>query len=425
MRSGRFSVLVGIACASAVAACGGDGTGAGGSADIKVGHLVSLTGPNAPFGPASEKAGELAIQEVQAALDESDSDISVSLATEDEQTTEQGAVQAARKAVSEGANVLAGVWSSGGTLAAANAVAIPQGVGLISTVSTATTITELDDEGLVSRTIPADDVQAISVARVAEEELGPEATLSLAGVNAAYGAGFAEDFKEAWVAGGGTTTGPVLYDPTQADFDSEASEIVAGNPDGYVFFDYPDSFAKVSRSLLRTGDYDGSRAFFPESIGALDTLEGTGIVVEALQGATGTQPAAPVGTDLAGAFDELFKGSDLEPAERYTYDANTFDTVMLAALAGVAAQSSDSREIAEQVQAVSSAPGQRYTFEELPAAIAALEDGEDINFEGVSGPLDQDDNGDLLAKAAFFSVVTFNAEGRKETVEQFPLGGAE
>lgn len=424
MRSRRLAVVVGIGCACLLGACGESGSA--GDAEVKVGHLLSLTGPNAPFGPASEKAGKLAIQEVQKALKKVGADdVSVTIVTEDEQTTEQGAVQAARKALSEGANILAGVWSSGGTLAAANAVAIRQGVGLITPVSTATTVTELDDDGLVSRIIPADDIQAISVAQVAEEEVGADATLSLAGVNAAYGAGFAEDFKQIWEAGGGTTTGPVLYDPTQADFDSEATDIVAGNPDGYVFFDYPDSFAKLTRSLLRTGSYDGGRAFFTEAIGALDALEGTGIQVEALQGATGTQPTSPAGTATARAFDELYKTSDLEPAERYTYDTNTFDTVMLAALAGVAARSSDSREIADQVRAVSSPPGKQYTFQELPAAVRALLDGQDINFEGISGPLDQDENGDLVEEAATFKAVTFNADGRKKTIKQFMLRAGE
>jgi ABC-type branched-subunit amino acid transport system substrate-binding protein len=425
---GRLKTLVcgGIAvllAGVAFAACGGDDEGGGGGdADIKIGHLLPLTGANAPFAPASQKASELALKEVEAALKEAGADgISVSMQIEDEQTSEQGAVQAARKAVSEGANILVGVWTSGGTLAAAKAVAVPQGVPIISGVSTSTTITDLEDDGLVSRIIPADDVQALSVAQVAEEELGADATLAMAGVNEAYGAGFARDFKEVWEAGGGSTTGPVLYDPTGSQFDSEAEEIVAGNPDGYVFFSYPDSFAKLSRSLLRTGEYDGELSFFSESLGSLDTLEGTGILPEALQGGTGTQPTSPTSTEAAQAFDELFASSDLEPAERFSYDTHSFDLVILAALAGVAAGSSDAGQIAEQVRAVSSPPGKQYTFQELAEAIKALQGGQDIDFEGVSGPLNVDENGDLTAESAFFRSVTFDASGEREVVDEFQL----
>jgi ABC-type branched-subunit amino acid transport system substrate-binding protein len=428
-RSGKLLIggLAVLLAGATIAACGGDDGegGAGGDADIRLGHLIPLTGANAPFAPASQKASELALQEVQKALKEAGADgISVSMQIEDEQTSEQGAVQAARKAVSEGANILVGVWTSGGTIAAAKAVAVPQRIPVISGVSTSTAITDLEDDGLVSRIIPADDVQALSVAQVAGEKLGPDATLAMAGVNEAYGAGFASDFQKTWEAGGGKTTGPVLYDPTGSEFDSEAQEIVAGNPDGFVFFSYPDSFAKLSRSLLRTGQYDGEQSFFSESLGALDTLKGTGILPEALQGGTGTQPTAPTSTEAAQAFDELFTSSDLEPAEHFSYDTHSFDLVILAALAGVAAESSDPAAIAEQVRAVSSPPGKQYTFEQLADAITALQDGRDIDFEGVSGPLNLDDNGDLTAESAFFRSVTFDASGERKPLDEFQLESA-
>jgi branched-chain amino acid transport system substrate-binding protein len=187
-RRGRAKLALGGVVAAllgmgVLVACGDD-DGGGGDADVKIGHLLPLTGPNAPYAPASQKASELALEQVQAALKAADVDgVSVSMQIEDEQTSEQGAVQAARKAVSEGANVLVGVWTSGGVLAASKAVALPQGIPLISGVSTSTTITDLEDDGLVSRIIPADDVQAMSVAQVAKDELGGDATLAMAGVN--------------------------------------------------------------------------------------------------------------------------------------------------------------------------------------------------------------------------------------------------
>jgi branched-chain amino acid transport system substrate-binding protein len=40
-------------------------------------------------------------------------------------------------------------------------------------------------------------------------------------------------------------------------------------------------------------------------------------------------------------------------------------------------------------------PGKKFTFQQLPEAAEALEKGEDIDYEGVSGPIDWDENGDL------------------------------
>lgn len=116
----RYSSIAGIAAtvvAVALTACGGGGGdgGVGTAAEMKVGHLVPFTGANAAYAPASEKAGQLAIESAQSALEANEAD--------------------------------AGVWTSGGTLAAANAVAIPQGVGLITPVSTAATLTDLEDDG--------------------------------------------------------------------------------------------------------------------------------------------------------------------------------------------------------------------------------------------------------------------------------------
>ena len=90
-------------------------------------------------------------------------------------------------------------------------------------------------------------------------------------------------------------------------------------------------------------------------------------------------------------FDALWKSDVGEP--RQTYDAQNFDAVILIALAAAAGGSSDSASIAENLQAVSKG-GTKYTFENLSEAVAAAAAGEDIDYEGASGPIDFDDAGD-------------------------------
>ena len=68
--------------------------------------------------------------------------------------------------------------------------------------------------------------------------------------------------------------------------------------------------------------------------------------------------------------------------------------MILIALAAAAGGSSDPASIAENLQAVSGPPGDKYTFEQLQEAFAAAADGEDIDYEGASGPIDFDDAGD-------------------------------
>jgi hypothetical protein len=61
--------------------------------------------------------------------------------------------------------------------------------------------------------------------------------------------------------------------------------------------------------------------------------------------------------------------------------------------------------MAAEVRDISAPPGTRYTWEQLPAAIRALAAGDDIDYEGASGPIDMDDAGD--ASAGFFDLFRF------------------
>ena len=45
----------------------------------------------------------------------------------------------------------------------------------------------------------------------------------------------------------------------------------------------------------------------------------------------------------------------------------------------------------DELQDVSGPPGEKYTLEQLPEAIKALQDGKDIDYEGAAGPIDLDD----------------------------------
>ena len=117
-------------------------------------------------------------------------------------------------------------------------MAIPQGVLLISPASTSDEISGLDDQGLVNRTAPPDRFQGPALATLVDKDLGGAKgkVISVSGRNDSYGEGLTKTFTDAWVGKGGEVTynSTVLYDPNQATYDSEAQQIVAGNPDGFV-----------------------------------------------------------------------------------------------------------------------------------------------------------------------------------------------
>ncbi len=117
-------------------------------------------------------------------------------------------------------------------------------------------------------------------------------------------------------------------------------------------------------------------------------------------------------------FDKLFTSSSGEK-KRNSFDAQTFDAAMLCVLAAVAAGSSEGPDIAEQVAEVSGPPGDQYDYTQLADAIEALQAGDDIDYEGVSGPTDLDENGDPTI--GFYELYSYDDKGAftvEDSVEQ-------
>jgi ABC-type branched-subunit amino acid transport system substrate-binding protein len=326
-------------------------------------------------------------------------------------------VQAARKMVeSDGASCIAGAWASADTIPTAESVAIPEQVLLISPASTSDEITGLDDDGLVNRTSPPDSFQGPTLSRyLVEKALGgaQNATVNIGARNDAYGTGLADTFSEAWEAAGGQVGEEVVYDIKLPNYDTEAEKIVSGNPDGIVIVDFPETFNKVGPALVRAG-FDPTIGFVTDGLISSDLAEGAG--EDAVNGLRGTAPGVPDDDQSAQAFDDLWNKSSIEPnVDRQTFDAQNFDAVVLCYLAAVAAGSTEGIDMAEQVQSISAPPGDAYTWEDLPAAIEALQNGDDIDYQGASGPIDLDENGD--ATSGVYDVYEFK-NGAPETIDE-------
>jgi ABC-type branched-subunit amino acid transport system substrate-binding protein len=417
-------VLLALAVAAlaslGIAACGDDdddddggGDVSGASFDMTVGALVPLTGALSPFGPAGEKAADLGVQEAQKALEGTDITLS-DLSSADTETKATSAQSAAQQLISEGANCLTGPWASDEVVPVGRSVAARDEIPLISPSATSPEITELPDNGFVFRTAPSDAIQGSVLADAIEkDEGGTDAVVSVAARNDAYGEGIATSFTEAWEAKGGTTTGePVLYDVELSTYNSEASDIVANSPDLFVIIDFEEPYNEVGPALTRTGEFDPANLWTADGLAFEDGVGATSIPPDTLANAKGSRPSGPKEVSPAAeAFDELYKSAP-GPKARGTFDAQNFDAVTLCVLGAVAAGSNEGPAIAEQIQAVSAPPGEQYDYTTMADAIAALQAGEDIDFEGVSGPLDLDDAGEPAI--GFYDLYAYDDQGEFE-----------
>jgi branched-chain amino acid transport system substrate-binding protein len=391
-----------FALAAGLAACGSsddDGGGGGGNAsfDLTIGDSLPLTGDLADFGPAGNKAAHLAVDNINKAIKADGLKQTVSLKTQDNSggTDPQAAVSAARKLVSDGSTCIAGAWASSDTIPTAQSVAIPQGVLLISPASTSLDITKLNDpDNLVNRVPPADNLQGPALAALVAGQIGKGKTVSVGGRNDSYGDGLTDAFIEAWEKQQGgkvTSESPVLYDPAAASFDSEAQKIVAGNPDAFVIVDFPDTFPKVGPALVRTGKWSPDETFVTDGLASGDLAADHQDITN---GFRATAPGTPTVGAASQAFNNLFDTSAPKSVERNTFDGQNFDAVTLCYLAAVAAGSTDGKEMAAKLRDVTAPPGTKYTWQQLPQAVKALQDGKDIDYIGASGDINLDENGD-------------------------------
>jgi branched-chain amino acid transport system substrate-binding protein len=74
--------------------------------------------------------------------------------------------------------------------------------------------------------------------------------------------------------------------------------------------------------------------------------------------------------------------------------------------------------MAAEVQNVAGPGGDKYTFEQLPEAIEALQNGDDIDYEGASGPLDINEQGDPTA--GVYDIYRFK-DGKIEVFDELPV----
>jgi branched-chain amino acid transport system substrate-binding protein len=283
-------------------------------------------------------------------------------------------------------------------------VLFPAKVPMINPDATSVTFTSLGKQyHYVYRISPPDNIQGKVLALLAQKYLhgAKGKKVAFAGRNDPYGTGLADFFSKNWKKMGGTVEGPFLTDQSQASYDSEAAQIVSGNPAGYAVGDYPDTFGKLAAALLRTGKFSATKLFFSDTL-ALDSIPNT-IPASALNGAHGTTPDSPQKSKIAKTFKKLYRA--IKGAVAGAYTGNGFDAVMLCAFAALEAHSNGGQKINKYIRPVATPGGQQFSLLNIKAGVQAALAGKKIHYIGVTGPLNLDKNGDPTGGT--YDIVTY------------------
>lgn len=410
----KFSlVALFLASLIVVAACGGgsggggdegDGGGGGeggdlGSLELNVGTILPQTGDLAQFGPGMQNGADLAVQEIQAC-----DTMGLSMTAEDSGTTEQTAADAADKLInSDNVGAIVGAASSRVSFAVVDPAA-QSSVVQISPASTSPDFTDYEDNGYFFRTVPSDNLQGEILSQVAQEE-GYE-TVNIIALNDDYGQGIADTFEQAFTDAGGEVGANVAYDPQGQSFDSEVQQASQGNPDAILLVAFPETGTSIVQSAQETGLVGEVPFLFTDGLADPQFPQDAGVDLE---GQRGTRPASegPGGEDFASGYQDEYDG---EPA---TFSANTYDAVMLAALAAAAGGDTDGQTIQENLQAVSQG-GSEVLPSDICSGLESAANGDDVNYEGAAGAQNFDENGDVTSQYEFWE---FDPEGQIERVE--------
>jgi len=337
----RVWLVVALVAAAAVIVAGQPASGQGGKPafTLKFGVLSGLTGDPAVSGQAWNQAAKVGIDYIDETLKKLNlPDVKVELSdSQDSQGNPQAGVEAAQKLVNiNKVHAIIGDPWSGVTSAVARAVAIPNRV-LMFTGGTSPALTKLNTESpaFIWQPVASDDIQGRVLAALMADAFGKTAKVNVAARNDAYGTNLSAVFKDAWTAGGGTIPKFVIYNHQQPTLDSEAQEVVQGNPDAWLFIDFCPTFAKLALPLTRTGKWDPAKTFGSDTLVDCQS-RGT----KSWPGLRATQANASSGSSFP-AYKALFEQKAKPGTQFAAWTAEAFDSVFIAFLAALEAKSSD------------------------------------------------------------------------------------
>lgn len=384
------------AAAVALALLGSTSATADEGGELRIGALMPMTGDLQSYGETSLNGTRLAVKHINEHGGVHGEDAEV--VSGDTQTAPQAGVDAAQQLVNvDGAHAIVGALSSGVTIPVAESVTSDEGVVQISPASTSPVITDLNDDDFLFRTTPSDAFQGVGLSELIEAD-GLE-RVGVLYINNDYGEGLAANFEESFEAAGGTVTGAEAYEPGAGSYRGELSEVDNDDPDALVLIGYPENGITILRQALEGDHFD--RFVFSDGMKSPDIIESVG--ADALEGAYGTAPQADEETTAAQNFSSAY---DDEYGERppQPYIDTAYDAAFVIALAAEAAGSRDREAIRDHLREVANEPGEEILPGEWSKAVDLLADGEEIQYIGASGPIEFDDNGDVVGTFAHWVI---------------------
>jgi len=371
-----------------------------GDGELVVGYLLPTTGDLAFLGPPEIAGVNMAVEEINAAGGVLGKPVKIVPADSGDGTPAIAPAEV-DKLLGKDSDVIVGAASSSVSLSVIDKI-VNAGVVHFSPANTSTAFDTYEDKDLYFRTAPSDVLQgAVLANEVVKDGFKNVAILAR---QDSYGEALADETAKGLEAGGATVATKTHYAADTANYTAEVNQVAATNPDAIVLIAFNET-TKIIPQLIAKGAgpedvqiyfVDGNTADYSE-----DFDPGT------LEGVKATFP----GAELTGDFRERLLETDPKLKE-FTYGPETYDAAIMSALAAEAAKDDAGVSIGAKLIEISEGGTKCMTFEEcLPMAQA----GEDIDYDGVSGPVDLNDTGS--PSKATIGIFEYSADNTFENID--------
>jgi len=370
-----------------------------------IGTMLPLTGTLAYLGPPAIAGANQAISDINAAGGVLDQPAEISTSTDSGDSNDMTvSSNAATQLIDAKVPVVLGAESSSVTLNVVDQLTS----NCIIEISPANTASSLSGySSYYYRTAPPDSVQGSALGQQITAD--GNANVAFLVFNDTYGTGLRDSTQKSIESSGGTVvyggTGEGQeFPPGQTTFSSEVSAAIAADPDAIVILAF-DETKSIVPELVAQG-WDMSKVYMSDGNTAdysADFEPGT------LEGAKGTIPGADASADFKAKLAAGYQQSEGQALADYSYAAESYDAVILTALAAQAGGGTDAGTIQANMAAVSGANGgtECTTYADCKTALDA---GDDIHYTGPSGIGPFNDDND--PSSASIGVYQFDADNK-------------
>jgi neutral amino acid transport system substrate-binding protein len=382
--------------------------------ELRIGSLLPATGDLSALGAPMIASVPLLVEKVNSCGGVNGAPVKL-VPNVDDQTNEAAGTEGMKRLVA--VDKVAGVVGSfaSGVSGAAMTEALRSQVMLVSPGSTSAKFTKraADGEfkGFWGRTAPSDTYQAPALAKLAYDKGFRKVGIIF--INNEYGESFQQEFIKAFKALGGTITNeakPAKYDPKATTFRTEVAEAFKDKPDAVAAIMYGQTGSQVIKTAYEQGLSKGVPILMPDGMYAGDLAEKVGKTSDGkfiADGVLGTIPGSS-GTALKD-FTKIWEDKLKRPIEAYA--PHSWDAAALIALAAEASKQNTGAGIQSKIRDVANAPGEEVS--DICQALKLVKAGKDINYQGASGNVDLDANGDVLGS---YDIWTIKDDGKISTI---------